>query len=265
MDETSPQPLSDFAQNYYLAYPHSNCFAYQGRTVVLGNWDNQRFSLILHDLAGDEADAVIDLSQCGEFGSKSDPFYDVALDTNRVSFIAGNSVWILDLNDARQPKMVYRAKDGETILGLPSIKRSGSHVLAPVVEESSYAVREINCETGEVHTPISKSWWSNHYHYSPFDESWIGFCHEGATETIPRRVWAYHPQEAPEGRCAFDQKWDNLKTRVCAGHERWAFHDRSVYIVGYGVSPGRPRGIYEAFVDGRPSRLSQRRGSRFPC
>ncbi len=53
----------------------------------------------------------------------------------------------------------------------------------------------------------------------------------------------------------FDQFAHDPQRVLYAGHERWSFHDRSVLIVAYGEGPARPRGIYEAFTDGRPQRL----------
>jgi Tol biopolymer transport system component len=69
------------------------------------------------------------------------------------------------------------------------------------------------------------------------------------------RVWGWHPQYAPDGACFFNQMPNDSERPLYAGHERWSFHDRSVLAIAYGDSPGRPRGVYESFVDGRPQRL----------
>jgi hypothetical protein len=123
-----------------------------------------------------------------------------------------------------------------------------------MTREGSFGCYEVDTATGEASLIIEKSWWANHYHYCPHDEAWIGFCCEGETTTVPQRVWGYHAELAPAGKPLLDQHWETPGERMCVGHERWCFHDRSVVAVAYGQSAPGFGGIYEAFVDGRPSR-----------
>ena len=92
-------------------------------------------------------------------------------------------------------------------------------------------------------------------HFCPHDDGWIGFCREGATETVFDRVWGWHALHAPEGCVLFDQRSEEPGNLLCVGHERWCFHDTSALVVAYGVSPGGPRGLYELYADNRPQRL----------
>ncbi|HEY3329319.1 MAG TPA: oligogalacturonate lyase family protein [Capsulimonadaceae bacterium] len=241
-----------------MTYPHANGYADHGKSLVLVQNIEGKYSLIKYDLETLETSVLTDFAQHETVGQAHDTFFDIAADANTLVYLADEAVWLLDIDNPDSPRRVFVAPEGETLGGLLSIKRDGSKLLAPVSRDDRFGVFEVDIATCEAKRIIDKPWWANHYHYCPHDESWIGFCHEGKTTTVPDRVWAYHPVHAPDGRQMIDQHFDTPADHLCLGHERWCFHDTSVVVVAYGESESYNRGIFEAFVDGRPKRLISR-------
>jgi len=240
--------VTRYEQNRFLTYPHANSFADGGESLVVGEYDGTGYALVKTDIATgrDVAQYPFPIKRTGH----SLPAYDIARETNRLFFIDDKALWIIDLDAATPPQLVYRGD--LSLIDIVSASADGTRVVGGAKAAEGYVGFEINIATGKATTTFEYPWWVNHVQYCPFDESIIGFCHEGPTEQIPQRVWAYTNGNS---RCVFDQRWDDESTRLFVGHERWAFHDASVLAVAYGVSIGGPRGIYEAFTDNRPSRL----------
>jgi hypothetical protein len=151
--------------------------------------------------------------------------------------------------------MLYRPEDGITLQTLPSIRIDGGAVLIGYQRDKAYGVLRIDTTTGVARTIVEHDWWINHAHFTPHDPSWISFCHEGRTETIPDRMWAWHAEHAPRGRALFDQASRTPGVHLYVGHEVACHHDASLLVVAYGASPEGPRGLYEVFLDDRRPRL----------
>lgn len=249
--------ISDYAENFALGYPHTNSFAGQGRALILSQRTDEEVSLWSFDLASGKRRELCRFQR--EPQPESMLWSDVALDADRLVTVADNAVWLIDLTtpDAK-PRLLGRPDGGDRLHSIPGIRRDGRKVVCALYRQgdrSRSCAWQLDVETGAGEVLFEQPWWVDHLHYCPFDPGWIGFSHEGFYAEVSDRVWGWHRQEAPVGRCVFDQHWDLAGRRLCVGHERWSFHDRSVVIVAYGDSPGEGLGIYEAFPDGRPQRL----------
>jgi hypothetical protein len=244
----SCESLTDFSENLHLGYPHGNGFADGGNSLILGHLDQDAASIWKFDL-------VAGTKQRLSRSFTKDLEFDVAFDANFLVAIAGNTVWRMGLDRFDDIVPIFHAPEGGSLHPLPSITRQGDRMVCGLYFPNRYICLGIDPKTGENTLYFEKPWFANHFHFCPYDEEWIGFAHEGKAEEISDRVWGWHSSSAPEGRCLFDQKTSSVEQKLFVGHERWTFHDRSVLIVGYGVSPGTPRGIYEAFADGRDAVL----------
>jgi hypothetical protein len=246
----APRQVGDFSGKSYLTYPHANGFAEGGRYLVTGRVEDGQHSLWRHELSTGREVRVGALPT--DANSRDPLWFDVARDAGRLVAVANNEVWLFDVINLGAPILAYREAPGAGELhSLPSISADGARIAMVRRVDNRYEVVEITVEGGSARVLFSMPWFASHVHFSPHDESWIGFCHEGAADRITDRVWAWHGDLCPAGACLFDQRPQGL----WFGHERWAFHTTSVYAVCYGTSPGGPRGIYELFLDGRPARL----------
>ena len=264
------EAVTAFDENFYWTYPHSNGFLDGGAAVVLGRVAGGRFELVRHDLADGARRLLCSLPEPDGLSAPPYPdglavvtsltrvlFWDIALAAPVLAIGDREGVWIFDLERGGEPRLVYRPPTGSRIDALVSLRSDGRRLLASRItgDKERFATVEVDLETGRATELLEAGWWVSHAHYCPFDEAWVGICHEGDCTTIPDRVWGWHADKASRGVPLFDQHWDDLEKRLNVGHERWCFHDRSVLAVAYGVGPGRPRGIYEIFPDGRPARL----------
>ena len=243
----------------YAPYPHYNGFL-NDRTILLVKRSPVP-TLVEIDLeTGTAAERFAIARQPSQVVD-----FDVARDGSRLVFVQDNTIMLADLsNDTIQP--FYRPAEGRYLEGC-TINHNGSRMLFLEVGGGRWDGRLLDVESREPRTLFSKDWRVGHVQFCPFDENWIGFCHEGLTTTIPDRVWGWHARLAPHGRCLFDQRMAaDLSTRdrgegapdidfLCAGHERWAFHDAAFVVCAYGDSPMDPRGLYLGYADGRPTKL----------
>ena len=244
--------ISDFPDNLSLTYPHNNSFADAGESMVLGWRSDREVGLVKCDADGKRRELC---------RFEREPqlekllWSDTALDANITVTIANNQIWTFDHRKDSKPCLVFKAPATHRLHSLPAIRADGQKIICSIHGDGHHSALLLDLTTGERRVLFKKTWFANHFHFCPHDPEWIGFSHEGNCAEIMDRVWGWHPKEAPEGKCFFEQ-WASFPDRVLyVGHERWSFHDRSVLIVAYGDGPGRPRGIYEAFVDGRPQRL----------
>lgn len=244
--------ISSFKQCRYLAYPHTNGFADGGGSIILGQRDAEILSLWRCDLATSAETKLCEWSI--DFCGEDTLWFDVALRENVLITVADNAVWKIDLNEqSPQPQLIYRESNPEGALhALPSISADGTRIVLCRLLAGLYQIIEIGSSAnGSCGVLFESTWFANHGHFSPHDERWIGFAHEGPTEQVGDRVWGWHESRAPQGEALFD----NGSLALCVGHERWSFHATSLVAVAYGVSPSGPRGIYEVFPESGKSRL----------
>jgi len=238
----------------YITYPHCNAFAPGGAGLLYMQLREGVLGLFSFDFKDGRQTHLRDVEPLGASGNIA--WYDVTLRGRKVAAVFLGGIWMLDLGEPSADwKCVYRPAPGVRLDDLCSVSADGTRVLCGEVHGKVYRAVEIDVATGAARVLFSKTWYANHFHYCPFDESWVAFSHEGPTETIPDRCWVWHPRHAPEGRPAYDQASEEPGTPLCVGHERWGFHDVSAYVPAYAVSPAGKRGLYEVFGDGRPAKL----------
>lgn len=244
--------LSNYAQQRYQTYPHSNGFADGGRSLVLGQMEGDHVSLWKIRLSDGEERQIarfkVDVDPTAP--SLSQVWFDVAESINTLVAMAERTVWLIALDSPDGPRELYRQPDGLTLNPLPSISPDGRRVLINAKRsDGMHGGLMIDVGSGHTEFVVTHVWWANHFHFSPYDPNWIAYCHEGDTMLIPDRMWAWHAAHAPHGQPILDQHWNDLRRRLSIGHERACFHTGSLLTIAYGVSVGGPRGLYEVFFD----------------
>jgi len=263
---THAKTFTEFAANRYLGYPHSNGFADDGASVVLGQIEETTVSLWKMHRASKEQTLL------GRFPIDKKPpnkliWFDVARDANRMIASVNQSILLFDLNKSALPLEVFQAPRDWVLDQLLSITADGQRMVISMRHgmQQLYRGLLVDLQSGQIRTIVERPWYANHFHFSPFDPDWIGYAHEGPTEKIPDRTWVWHAEKAPQGKCVFDQASDDPQLKLCVGHERWTHHDVSAVTIAYGVSPVGPRGLYEVFADDRPARLVSAGDRDFHC
>jgi hypothetical protein len=255
----SPQPLSEYAQNRYISYPHTTGFADGGSSIILGQIEEATVSLWKRNLVSAEEVCLATFPV-----TKPPPnkliWFDVAYKVNKLAAIVDHSVWLFDLNTLQPPREVYRADASRGRLNpLPSISADGTQMVLGIHQDtegkSLHSAVHLDMETGATRLLFEHNWFANHFHFSPADSRWIGFCHEGHAGLITDRVWAWNSEQAPQGRCLYNQALHSPGHTFCLGHERCSFHKLSIVVPAYGESTSGPRGLYELFPEGAPARL----------
>jgi len=244
---------SFLGDNTYITYPHTNAFMGNGKGLLYCRIDEGSVWLIHRNLETGKSEVVSEIGSLSGTGKL--PYLDVAQRAPRVATCFNNAIWIMDLENACRWINIYQCPVEKGLDDLVSLSADGSKLVCMEHEGAQSRAFEIHLESGQIRKLFSMDWLANHAHYSPHDEDWIAFSHEGATESIPDRCWVWHAEFAPQGRAIFDQVSDEPGKLLCVGHERWGWHDISGYVVAYAVSPARKRGLYEIFADGRPARL----------
>jgi len=245
----TPQPVGDPKVAHYLTYPHHNGFTPDGG-VVLGRLENDAVCLCRIDPG---TGTSVELGRFPLTENLEYIWFDVARDTGRVAAATPEELWVFDgLADGPGSGKRVTKLEGVPAKGLlPAISADGGRVLLEHRHDGRYGYLCVHVDDGRAERHLDKDWLANHFHFCPHDESWVGFSHEGRTESVTDRVWGHHPEKAPEGVCLFDQSGSGL----CIGHERWCFHRTTAIGVAYGDSPRGPRGIYEFFPDDRAPKL----------
>lgn len=251
------ESIRHFPADTYLTYPHCNGFLADG-TAVLGRFEEGGVSLWHANLETGTLERLTQprpRHQPGTAGGEECVWFDVAPEAGLLVFVAENTIWLLDLHKpGAKPDPIYQPSGGRQLYGIADIRADGSKVLAGFDGRTGGEVIEVDTATGSHRTLFTTHWWSGHYMYLPADETWVGFCHEGWQEPdlVYDRVWVWHPEHAPQGRCVFDQSAPEYAGNLLVGHEAWAYHDLTAFCVAYPHSPGSPRGLYQVFADGRP-------------
>jgi hypothetical protein len=137
-------------------------------------------------------------------------WFDIAADTNTLATVVQDCVYLINL-DTLEQRLLYRHPDRRPLYGIPSIRRDGEAVIVGYNHDAKNGIIAINTRSGEGGVLVEHAWLTGHAHFSPFDPAWISYCHEGATETIPDRLWAWHAEHAPNGR----PLWDQLEGKLC--------------------------------------------------
>jgi len=266
------RPLTNYSDNFYLTYPHANSFIDRGKAIVIGRVEKGSFEMVRHNFADGSRETLCsipappdltappyNLGGSNESWAARSIFWDATLDAESSFIVIGEreGIFGFDLQMGNEPSLLFRPDPGTLLSPLPMLRSDGKRVLINITSQDrkKSSVVELERSTGRVIPVLDVSWWVSHSHYCPCDEEWIGYCHEGATEQVPDRVWGLHNSKLPKGGVLFDQSWNDPEKQLFVGHERWCFHAPTVLAVAYGVSPGRPRGIYEIYTDGQPARL----------
>jgi len=240
--------ISDFAQRRCHTYPHCNGFADGGNSLVLAQIETAHTSLWKYDLASGGEQLIRRFA-----GSVS--WVDVARVANVMIVESEGALWLLDLDHLGEGRAVYRQPEGSKSLGMPSISADGTSALVPYERAGRRGAMLVDIASGQAQPTFEHDWWANHAHFSPYDPTWIFYCHEGWIDLVPDRMWAWHKHHVPQGRCIFDQASSVPGKRLRVGHEVGCVHDASALVVAYGSSEAGPRGLYEIFLDGRKPQL----------
>ncbi len=247
---SKPLPLTG---SRYITYPHCNGFRTSGNRVLINEAHPDHTLVIEFDLDRGTERPLLRIDDHLEY-----LWFDLPLEGDSLFYTTQTSLVMVDLD--RSPMVrheLMRVGEGTHTHVLPSVSADGSTALLAYMDGNAHGFRLLDARNGTVLGQAQWNWFANHFHLSPFDPSWIGLCHEGPTETINDRIYAWHAQEAPEARCIFDQKPDSHGNRLCVGHERWCFHERAALAIAYGVSPHGPRGVWKLSPYHEPRLISE--------
>lgn len=240
------------AANAHLTYPHTNGFL-NDELVLAGYKPGLGATGIIR------VDGRPSCTLGPRDGGPGPVWFDIALDADFMAWVWNGVLYGLRPGD--QPQVIYKPDSEYTVQGLCSVTRRGDRVVVMRESADEYTCLDIDVATGDVRELFTRTWFANHVQHSPYDESWIGFSHEGNATQTPDRMWAWHPRSTT---CVLNQTAisDTAGIPVAVGHERWAFHDLAAVVCAYGESEAGPRGIYMVHPDGRPPRLVSA-GDRF--
>lgn len=249
--------LSTFSQNRSLGYPHTECFAENGRYMVVAASDDRGSSLWRLDLETGEEAKICAFDAPAKMG-----YYDVAAETGVLVVVSESVLWFYDVKTlaligTHRPGQSEGGPlpDGIKVDDLPAITPDGREVVVGIVRDGRYGGYHYNVPEKRGRILFEVDWYANHFHFSPHDRNWIAFSHEGKCSEIADRAWVWHEKLAPSGRNVFDQKQTGNSHFLEIGHERWCFHDASGLVVAYGSNPVEQRGVYEIHADGRPPKF----------
>jgi hypothetical protein len=238
------------AEASFTTYPHMNAYVDGGQAFVYKRTDQGVPRLYRRELASGRDTCLTELR------ARTGGCWEVAWrNSSRLAVVDDNRAWIIDLSRPDRLREVYAPTGGAKVDALCSISGDGQKLLLREHDNGQNRALEVDLASGTVRHLFTQDWYANHFHYCPYDASWVAFSHEGPAEEIPDRCWVWHADHAPKGRVAFDQASEQDGVLLCAGHERWCFHDVSGYVVAYAVSPAGKRGLYEIYGDGRPAQL----------
>ncbi|MDR1279406.1 MAG: hypothetical protein LBK99_01105 [Opitutaceae bacterium] len=242
------QRMVESPEGCYFTYPHANGFLPDGRTLVLARPDapppggkSGRITFLLFDPATGATSPAGSLA-----GVKM--YYGIS-QTGVLVTNAGNSLVVMALSGGEATaRVLWESAAPWRLSDLPDISPDGETVLAdfhdytPPGRHQMRLFRVDGDNAGGGRVVLEKSWLLNHTHRSPADPAWILFSHEGSLVTD--RMWAWHPDAAPQGRAIFDQIAPDGKP-LYIGHELAMHHKPAALAVAFGNSPGSPRGLYE--------------------
>lgn len=209
---------SAFGPWTYFTYPHFNGFCRDSSKLVIGKRYENRNQLWLCSMDGEPLQKLVDCSPL----SKKRLLWDIAWDANELVTSFDNQVQIYDLDTGENsPVWEWQPPAGARLQQSPSISVDGRRLTFTIENGDRDELWLI--ERGSRARPVmsvDRSWNIGHVHFCPADENWIGFCHEGHAQDIRDRVWAWHPEHAPNGICVFDQKSNREGVLLAVGHER---------------------------------------------
>lgn len=252
------QFLTDYEQGYYLSYPTNNGFYNRGKSAVLGKMNGTSVSLTSRTFDTGEEFEIIDVPFQGDIEKVGFVLFDVAPDSNTLIYRAQKKIWAVDLTKPEHVTCVFSPPDGMRIEGLQSLSRDGNdlYIVLRSTSENVWTAVHVNLKSGISRSLFSRrNWCIGHIQVSPFDTSWVGFCHDNQLD-IPDRVCGWHESEAPNGVCLFEQNPSSKKDLTYFCHERWCADRLGVIVVAYGTSPKGIPGLYEMYIDdSEPQRI----------
>jgi glycosyltransferase involved in cell wall biosynthesis len=253
-------PARVFCPDAHLTYPHLNAFYDGGRRMVAARRDGETWSLLGIDLRDGSVQVLAPIDRGGdrELGGDAIPTFDVALDAGILVLKQQGAIWKLDLNGGAGYERIYQPAPGTRVNLKVCITHAGDKVLLTEDhDDGSYSAKWLQLSDGREEEIVRHDWWADHFQPCPHDESWVGYGKQTwgtpAYNQPGEIMWAWHREQAPQGRCIFDQfAVSQVPGKpLFTTHDRWAFHETCLVCIVYPASPGGPRGLYQVWPDGR--------------
>jgi len=237
--------------NSFITYPHNNGF-WRSDTV---NWGTDTMVIATDLGSGNYQFSQFDpntshLATIGQYPFQAPVyFWDVAR----------NGTAVVTDNNSQAVKWDLRT-DTKTVLWSSSTDRVIGDVITPDGKTVAFSTQLIgsnglDCSlhtldvaTLAEQTRVHKTNFNlNHVHFSPFDNSWIQFSHEGDPTVIRDRMWGWNALQAPSpnGANIFPAAGPLLLQN---DHERAMFNKAGSMVVAYGGNANS--GVWEADYDG---------------
>jgi hypothetical protein len=242
--------------NCYFAYPHNNGFLPNGNPVLgqIGE-DGHSLTYLEWDFRSGETRPIFQTTTNNMYWDIATQTGDLVAQQNR------NTIVAVPTQGGGKPETILHidATKSARLEDLVSINAAGDKVLYAVEKSDNdpgniraAELYELDRRTGATTLLCAMPFDADHQHYCPYDETWIGFAHEGDIRKSLDRVWAMN--RGRDGGQPF-RMWDETLADEgvgYVGHERWAFHAAGELVVAYPESPGRPLGLY--FIDAATKR-----------
>lgn len=247
----------------FLAYPHANGFADNGDSIVVGSCRDGVWSLRKVDLQTGSETTLCEHVQ-SELSDEA-LWFDVSLGSNKMYYGVGRRFYEIDLSDPGEARLIWAPSWDQPMLGLCCVNERGDrvafidrnddgHLLVIIDPRTPNITRNVRLPASTVskNSQISNPIAWNHHHFSPFNSDWIGFCNNAFSHRIPDRLWGWHPELAPHGKCFLDHRLGAQDCQIYTSHERWCYHDLSAITCALMTSPSpRFAGLWEVFMDER--------------
>lgn len=247
----------------YFTYTHCNAFMPDGHTHVVARGENKGVSFFGFEPNRGE------VTELGAIPG-ADLYYSISDDGRTMAESDGSRLLAWDVGSKQPPRVLIHdepdrvgqwhlhiseiARDGRSLLTMRAHK-GGPYRTLPDGRAVQFQILKYDLTTDKTEVCLEADWFTNHVHYSPCDPKWISIAHEGDSDKIHDRLWAWNAVEAPDGRRLFDQGLGDHTLYV--GHERAVFDKPAVIFVAFGASPGRPTGLYEVDFQGRSRLVSE--------
>ncbi|CAG23582.1 oligogalacturonate lyase family protein [Photobacterium profundum] len=183
-------------------YFYQKCFTKDGRKLLFaGDFDGNRNYYLL-DL---ETQVAIQLTE----GAGDNTFGGFISDDDKSFFYVKNELHLMKVDlETLQESIIYTVKDdwkgyGTWVANSDCTKLVGIEILKscwkPLTDwqkfhdfyhtEPTCRLIKVDIETGELEVVHQDDAWLGHPIYRPFDDSTIGFCHEGPHDLVDARMW----------------------------------------------------------------------------
>lgn len=177
-------------------------------------------------------------------------FYDCVVHEDMVYFCTKDALKSVNLRN-REYRTIYKFKD--ICFVMPHITNDGKYIsLEGHRSDDTCDFLLVNTQTCTARVMFNKKFLSpfheaDHGMICPTNHEMFFFAHEGTTQYITNRMWAYDDKKGKMGNITKQEMTEDGALGEYFGHEMWASDGKGMYFVKYPQSPIKPTGL--CYVD----------------